>query len=102
MSRHLYETNGWMIFAVLIVLALSLGVFLRWRGVPRPACLQAVYTAAGVYFTLLLLTQRLIDLEWRYSEGILPYLIPVPPMALGIWWLLRRRAREGYFELRRF
>jgi len=86
--------RGTAVCVYLLLLAALLFVVLIWRGVQRRAALETVEISTGIFVAGLLLSYRIADhLTLGGSDSLWIYVPPVVPVAIFVFWLLRRRTK---------
>ena len=86
--------RGIGVFLYLVILAVLLFVILIRQGVPRRAALEAVEISVGIFIAALLITYEIADrVVLDGGDSLLIYIPPVIPVAIFVFWLLRRRKK---------
>jgi hypothetical protein len=77
---------------LLLSLVASLVGFLIWRRVTRRQLFKILHVSAWIYALFFFFGLAIVDKAApRLTDGFIPYLIPVLPVALFVAWALRRQ-----------
>jgi hypothetical protein len=79
----------------LAALAVLLAVFLFWKKIPRPTCVDIWCSTILVFIICFWISLEVFDrFGNEFEEGLFPYLPPIIPALIFLVWRLRRARRH--------